>query len=128
MTAMGYDHLRLTSLFLVLSFCGPAASVQPSIDIQENLYTGWTVINRPYQGWQAISNVKERDPDLYPNASISSGNAFGSEPATGAFGGQEPEPASRGNDLSIQSFVTWERSRVSFDPIFSKLKETQSTF
>ncbi len=90
MKAIPRYQLRLTSLLLVFSACGIAASVQVSIDIQENLYAGWTIISRPYQGWQAISNVKEQDPDVYPNASISSGNAFGREPATGAFSGQEP--------------------------------------
>lgn len=46
------------------------------------------MINRPYTGWGLIANVKDHDEDVYPNATVSSGNAFGREPATGAFSGQ----------------------------------------
>ena len=77
----------------------PTVSVHASVEVQENLYARWTPVNRVYKGWQLISNLQERDPDVYPNATVSVGNAFGSEPAKGSFMGQEPVTGFEGQRL-----------------------------
>src|ERR1035441_653071 len=68
----------------------PAMQVELTVrvDLRENLYDRWTVVSNPYGQRGENEYVMGSRPACPPNQTTYYGQAFGNQPAAGAFPGQ----------------------------------------